>query len=122
MLELPRVTKVMEGTYTCTAKYKEISTSSSAALSVYGKFHKKRLLLISMKMNMKMKMLEIYVETKIKTKVTVVVRKEGGRSSRVVQLNCFQTTHNFNYELMCTDKNTRRCSRYIILRVYVEPI
>ncbi|XP_022806591.1 tyrosine kinase receptor Cad96Ca-like [Stylophora pistillata] len=27
----------MEGTYTCTAKYKDISTSSSAALSVHGK-------------------------------------------------------------------------------------
>ncbi|XP_022797615.1 carcinoembryonic antigen-related cell adhesion molecule 1-like [Stylophora pistillata] len=37
VLELPRVTKEMEGTYNCTAKNKENTTSSSAALRVYGK-------------------------------------------------------------------------------------
>ncbi|PFX12806.1 Tyrosine kinase receptor Cad96Ca [Stylophora pistillata] len=36
-LELPRVTKGMEGTYKCTAKNKENTTSSSATLLVYGK-------------------------------------------------------------------------------------
>ncbi|PFX16590.1 Hemicentin-2 [Stylophora pistillata] len=37
LLELPRVTKEMEGTYNCTATNKENTTSSSAALRVYGK-------------------------------------------------------------------------------------
>ena len=67
------------------------------------------MLLISMKINMKMKMLEMNVEIKIKIKVE---RKEGNRSSRVAHLDCFQTTHNFNYEPMCTDKETKRWNRY----------
>ncbi|XP_022808745.1 uncharacterized protein LOC111345730, partial [Stylophora pistillata] len=37
ILELPRVTKEMEGTYNCKAKNKENTTSSSAVLRVYGK-------------------------------------------------------------------------------------
>ena len=52
------------------------------------------------------------VKMKIKIEMTVVVRKEGNRSSRVEHLNCFQTTYNFNYELMCTDKETKRWNRY----------
>ncbi|XP_022778478.1 roundabout homolog 3-like, partial [Stylophora pistillata] len=37
LLVLPRVTKEMGGTYSCTAKNKENTTSSFAALRVYGK-------------------------------------------------------------------------------------
>ena len=66
-LELPRVTKGMEGTYNCTAKNKENTTSSSATLRVYGKFNKKKvMLLINTMMNSKIKMLEMNVDMKIK--------------------------------------------------------
>ena len=64
-----------------------------------------------MKMNIKVKKLEMNVKMKIKREMTVVVRKEGNRRSRVEHLNCLQTTYNFNYELMCTDKETKRWNR-----------
>lgn len=50
------------------------------------------MLIIGIKMNIKLKILGMSVEIKIEMKVTVVVRKDGNRGSRVVHLDCFQTT------------------------------
>ena len=111
-LELPPVTKEMEGTYKCTAINKENKASSSATLYIYGKFNKKINVVISMKINVKMKILEIKGEMRIKMKVKVMVRKGENRSSRVTHIYCLRNVHSFNYELMSTNKETKKWNRY----------